>query len=257
MSGIKASYAWWAFEGRGADAQTLLRESAAMGYDGVEMADPELWPQVREAGLEIATHRGHGWLEDGLNNPANHDRIEHEIRENIALAQQWGCPLLICFSGNRHNASDEEGIAVTAAGLARVARDAEEAGVTLAVELLNSRVDHPGYQCDHTAWGVQVIERVNSPAVKLLYDVYHMQIMEGDVIRTIASQHQHFAHYHVAGNPGRHEPDTSQELNYPPIYRAIADTRFTGYVGMEFVPQGEPVAALRDALVTLRRSIPA
>jgi hydroxypyruvate isomerase len=104
---------------------------------------------------------------------------------------------------------------------------------------------------------VQVIERVNSPAVKLLYDVYHMQIMEGDVIRTIASQHQHFAHYHVAGNPGRHEPDTSQELNYPPIYRAIADTRFTGYVGMEFVPQGEPVAALRDALVTLRRSIPA
>ena len=257
MSGIKASYAWWAFEGRGADAQTLLRESAAMGYDGVEMADPELWPQVREAGLEIATHRGHGWLEDGLNNPANHDRIEHEVRENIALAQQWGCPLLICFSGNRHNASDEEGIAVTAAGLARVARDAEEAGVTLAVELLNSRVDLPGYQCDHTAWGVQVIERVNSPAVKLLYDVYHMQIMEGDVIRTIASQHQHFAHYHVAGNPGRHEPDTSQELNYPPIYRAIADTGFTGYVGMEFVPQGEPVAALRDALVTLRRSIPA
>ncbi len=254
MAVPKTSYAWWSFEGRGVDAQTLLRESAAMGYDGVEMAEPELWPQVREVGLGIATHRGHGWLEDGLNNPANHDRIEREIRENIALAQEWGCPVLICFSGNRHGASDEEGIAVTAAGLARVAHDAEAAGVTLAVELLNSRVDHPGYQCDHTSWGVQMIEQVNSPAVKLLYDVYHMQIMEGDVIRTIAAQHQHFAHYHVAGNPGRHEPDASQELNYPPIYRAIADAGFRGYVGMEFVPRGEPVAALRDALVTLRRA---
>ena len=254
MAGPKASYAWWSFEGRGVDTETLLRESAALGYDGVEMAEPELWPQVREAGLEIATHRGHGWLEDGLNNPANHDRIEREIRENITLAQEWGCPVLICFSGNRHGASDEEGIEVTAAGLARVAKDAENAGVTLAVELLNSRVDHPGYQCDRTPWGVQMIEQVNSPAVKLLYDVYHMQIMEGDVIRTVATQHPHFAHYHVAGNPGRHEPDATQELNYPPIYRAIADTGFSGYVGMEFVPQSEPIAALRDALVTLRRA---
>jgi hydroxypyruvate isomerase len=254
MAAPKASYAWWAFEGRGTVAETLLRESAAMGYDGVEMAEPELWPQIREVGLGVATHRGHGWLEDGLNNPANHDRIEREIRENITLAQQWGCPTLICFSGNRHGASDEEGIAVTAAGLTRVARVAEEAGVTLAVELLNSRVDHPGYQCDHTSWGVQMIEQVNSPAVKLLYDVYHMQIMEGDVIRTITSKHQHFAHYHVAGNPGRHEPDASQELNYPPIYQAIADTGFTGYVGMEFVPFGEPVVALRDALKTLRNT---
>ncbi len=254
MAGPKASYAWWSFEGQGVDAETLLRESAAMGYDGVEMAEPEMWPQIRAAGLGIATHRGHGWLEDGLNNPANHDRVEREIRENIALAQAWGCPVLICFSGNRHGASDEEGLAVTAAGLARVARDAEQAGVTLAVELLNSRVDHPGYQCDYTSWGVRMIEQVDSPAVKLIYDVYHMQIMEGDVIRTIATQHQHFAHYHVAGNPGRHEPDASQELNYPPIYRAIADTGFTGYVGMEFVPQGEPIVALRDALVAMRRA---
>jgi hydroxypyruvate isomerase len=222
VAGPKASYAWWSFEGRGVDTETLLRESAALGYDGVEMAEPEMWPQVREAGLEIATHRGHGWLEDGLNNPANHDRIEREIRVNIALAQQWGCPVLICFSGNRHGATDDEGIAVTAAGLARVAKDAEDAGVTLAVELL--------------------------------YDVYHMQIMEGDVIRTIATQHPHFAHYHVAGNPGRHEPDATQELNYSPIYRAIAETGFTGYIGMEFIPEGEPLAALRDALVTLRRA---
>ena len=253
VAGLKASYTWWSFEGQGADTETLLRESAAMGYDGVELAEPELWPQIREAGLGIASHRGHGWLEDGLNNPANHDRIEREIRENIALAREWACPVLICFSGNRHGASDDEGIAVTAAGLARVARDAEAAGITLALELLNSRVDHPRYQCDHTPWGVQVIEQVDSPAVKLLYDVYHMQIMEGDVIRTISAQHQQFAHYHVAGKPGRQKPDTSQELNYPAIYRAIADTGFTGYVGMEFVPTGDPVAALGDALATLRR----
>ena len=159
---------------------------------------------------------------------------------------------LICFSGNRHGASDDEGVAVTAAGLGRVAQAAEDAGVTLALELLNSHVDHPGYQCDHTPWGVRVIEQVNSPAVKLLYDVYHMQIMEGDVIRTITTQHPHFAHYHVAGNPGRHEPDATQELNYPPIYRAIAETGFTGYVGMEFVPLGDPVTALGDALAAFR-----
>lgn len=255
MAAPKASFTWWSFENRGAATETLLRESAAMGYDGVELADVELWPQIAAAGLAIASHRGHGWLEDGLNTPANHDRIEREIRENLALAEQWGCPVLICFSGNRHGASDEEGVAVTAEGLARVAPDAENAGVTLALELLNSHVDHPGYQCDRTAWGVRVIEQVNSPAVKLLYDVYHMQIMEGDVIRTIATQHPHFAHYHVAGNPGRHEPDAMQELNYPPIYRAIAATGFSGYVGMEFEPAGEPIAALRDALAVFRSAM--
>ncbi|MCA9878885.1 MAG: TIM barrel protein, partial [Thermomicrobiales bacterium] len=150
MTPPKASYTWWSFENRGVDAETLLRESAALGYDGVELAEVELWPQIAAAGLEIASHRGHGWLEDGLNNPANHDRIEREIRENIALAGEWGCPVLICFSGNRHGASDDEGVAVTAAGLGRVAQAAEDAGVTLALELLNSHVDHPGYQCDHT-----------------------------------------------------------------------------------------------------------
>ena len=131
----------------------------------------------------------------------------------------------------------------TARGLARVAKAAEEAGVTLALELLNSKIDHPDYQCDHTAWGVQVINQVNSPAVKLLYDVYHMQVMEGDVIRTIETHHDAFAHYHVAGNPGRHEPDRGQELWYPAIYRAIAATGYDGYVGMEFVPRGDPIAS--------------
>lgn len=240
MAAPKASFTWWSFENRGAATETLLRESAAMGYDGVELADVELWPQIAAAGLAIASHRGHGWLEDGLNTPANHDRIEREIRENLALAEQWGCPVLICFSGNRHGASDEEGVAVTAEGLARVAPDAENAGVTLALELLNSHVDHPGYQCDRTAWGVRVIEQVNSPAVKLLYDVYHMQIMEGDVIRNIRDNFAAIGHYHTGGVPGRNEIDESQELYYPAIMRAIADLGYTGFVGQEFIPKREP-----------------
>ena len=127
-----------------------------------------------------------------------------------------------------------------ALGLCRVAGAAEEAGVTLVMELLNSRVDHAGYQCDHTDWGVRVCERVGSPRVKLLYDIYHMQIMEGDVIRTIQQHNHHFAHYHTAGVPGRHDLDGTQELNYPPILRAIAETSYEGYVGQEFIPKAGP-----------------
>jgi hydroxypyruvate isomerase len=244
----RASFTWWSFADRGADARTLIAATAGMGYDGIEMAEEEWWPVIAEAGLAIASHRGHGTLEDGLNNPANHDRIEREILANIELAQQWGKPTLIVFSGNARGLSAEAGIEQTVRGLNRVARAAESAGVTLALELLNSRVDHPDYQCDRTVWGLEVIARVASPAVKLLYDVYHMQVMEGDVIRTIQNHHAAFGHYHVAGNPGRHEPDASQELWYPAIYDAIAATGFSGYVGMEFLPSGDPIAALRAAL---------
>jgi hydroxypyruvate isomerase len=119
--------------------------------------------------------------------------------------------------------------------------------VTLALELLNSKVDHPDYQCDHTAWGVEVCRLVNSPRVKLLYDIYHMQIMEGDIIRTIRQYHPYIAHYHTAGNPGRHELDESQELNYAPIVRALLETGYTGYLGQEFLPLGDPIAALKQA----------
>ena len=149
-----------------------------MGYEGVELAPEDLWPAMTDAGLTIATHRGHESLTAGLNEPGNHDRIEREISESLELAQQWQIPVLICFSGDRHGIDDQTGLAHTVHGLSRVARAAEDAGVTLALELLNSKIDHPGYQCDHTAWGVHVVEQVNSPRVKLLYDVYHMQVME-------------------------------------------------------------------------------
>lgn len=257
MVSPRASFTWWSFADRGVDARALIAESAALGYDGVEMAEEEWWPVIAEAGLAIASHRGHGTLEDGLNNPTNHDRIEQEILANIALAQQWGKPTLIVFSGNARGLSAEAGIENTVQGLSRVARAAEEAGVTLALELLNSRVDHPDYQCDRTTWGLSVIEQVASPAVRLLYDVYHMQIMEGDIMRTIETHHQAFGHYHVAGNPGRHEPDLTQELWYPAIYAAIARTGYTGWVGMEYIPKADPIASLQASLATFRESVAA
>ncbi|MBA2596065.1 MAG: TIM barrel protein [Chloroflexia bacterium] len=252
MTAPKASLTWWSFVDRGVEPHDLIRAAAAMGYDGIELAEEPLWPGIADAGLAIATHRGHDTLEDGLNRQENHDRIERELLANLKLAQRWRIPILICFSGNRNGTSDDAGLENTALGLSRVARAAEDAGVTLALELLNSRIDHPGYQCDRTAWGLSVIDRVASPRVKLLYDVYHMQIMEGDVIRTIETHHDAFAHYHVAGNPGRHEPDRSQELWYPAIYRAITATGFAGYIGMEYIPRHEPVASLQAALHDLR-----
>ena len=163
------------------------------------------------------------------------------------MAEQWKIPNLICFSGSREAIDDTEGADITAEGLRRVAPAAEAAGVNLVIELLNSKVDHPDYQCDHTAWGIQVCQMVDSPRVKLLYDIYHMQIMEGDIIRTIRAHHQYFAHYHTAGNPGRNDMDDTQELYYPPIIRAIQETGYDGYVGHEFIPKGDPIAALRAA----------
>jgi hydroxypyruvate isomerase len=169
------------------------------------------------------------------------------VNQALEWAVQYQIPNLIVFSGNRKGLSDEEGAVNTAEGLKRVAKAAEEKGITLVLELLNSKVDHKDYQCDHTAWGVQVMKMVNSPRVKLLYDIYHMQIMEGDVIRTLRDNIGHIGHIHTAGNPGRHDMDETQELNYPPIFRAIAEANFDGYVGHEFVPKGEAIAAIRAA----------
>jgi hydroxypyruvate isomerase len=252
MAEPKASLTWWSFADRGVSTGDLIRAVAAIGYDGIELADEALWPAIADAGLSIVSHRGHGTIESGLNRIENHDRIEAEIHANLDLARRWDIPLLICFSGSREGLSDEAGIENTARGLSRVARAAENAGVTLVLELLNSKIDHPDYQCDRTTWGLEVIERVGSPRVRLLYDVYHMQVMEGDLVRTIDAYHGAIAHYHVAGNPGRHEPDRSQEISYPAIYEVIAATGFEGFIGMEFIPRGGPVESLRAALDDFR-----
>jgi len=247
MSALRQSFSWWCFANKGVEPVRLLAAAARIGYAGVDLIGEELWPAVRDAGLAVVAVGGHGTIDDGLNRAANADRIERELRANLEKAAAWKIPVLICFSGNRAGLDDESGLENCAATLARVAPEAEKAGVTLAVELLNSRVDHIDYQADRTAWGVRLCQRVGSPAVKLLYDIYHMQVMEGDIIRTIRQDHPWFGHYHTAGNPGRGPMDETQELQYAPIYRAIAATGYTGWIGHEFLPAGDPIENLRVA----------
>lgn len=247
MNQIKQSFSWWCFDKAGLTPRQLLRAAADIGYQGVELVGPEHWPLIKEHGLRIVSTNGGLSIERGLNRREHHEQLEQRMRAAIEQAEQWGIPNVIVFSGNREGLDDRLGAEVTAEGLRRVAGVAEEAGVTLVMELLNSKVNHKDYQCDHTAWGVEMCRVVNSPRVKLLYDIYHMQIMEGDIIRTIRDHHVYFAHYHTAGNPGRHELDDTQELNYAPIARAILETGYEGYLGQEFIPQGDPIAGLKQA----------
>ena len=252
---IQQSLAWWCFARGEMTPERLVRAAADIGYDAVELVEPQYWPLVRDHGLAISAMGGHRSLTEGLNRREYHAGIARELEANIRVAEAWRIPVLICFSGNRAGLDDAAGVEATVAGLRRVARQAEDAGVTLALELLNSKVDHPDYQADHTAWGVAVVEGVGSPAVKLLYDIYHMQIMEGDIIRTVQDHHAHFAHYHTAGNPGRHELDATQELGYAAIFRAIAATGYQGVICHEFIPTGDPVAGLRAAHTLCQQSI--
>jgi len=224
---------------------------AQIGYAAVEMwgRGPEFDEVIRAAKkhkLVVASMVGHDSLPDGLNKRCNHDRIEAELRTSIDIAAQHGIPGVICFSGNRQPFMTEvEAIEACVDGLKRVAPYAETKGVNVNLELLNSKVDHPGYQCDHTAWGMAVVERVNSPRVKLLFDIYHMAIMEGDLIRTIRANIRWIGHFHTAGNPGRNDMDDTQELNYAGICKAIASTGYDLYVGHEFKPKGDVIEALK------------
>jgi hydroxypyruvate isomerase len=250
MKPIRQSAAWWCFVPGKLSAEQFVRAAAETGYEALDLVDRQYWQLVRDHGLQIAAVNGHRSLTAGFNRREHHAQLVQEVHVSLQLAEQWAIPNLICFSGNRDGLDDELGAQVTAEGLSQVAQAAEDAGVTLVLELLNSKVDHPGYQCDHTAWGVKVCQLVDSPRVRLLYDIYHMQVMEGDIIRTIQAYHPYFAHYHTAGNPGRNEIDATQELNYPAILGAIAATDYTGYVCHEFVPRGEPAAALKQAFDT-------
>jgi len=247
MTPIKQSLAWWCYARNDVTPEQLIRGVAKIGFASVEMLPQEHWGLVKECGMRVAIIGGHGSLTDGLNKRENHDRIEREILGNLELAAANDIPGLICFSGNRQGLDDERGAEITAEGLRRVAQAAEEKGINLCLELLNSKVDHHDYQCDHTAWGVKVCKLVNSPRVKLLYDIYHMQIMEGDLIRTIAENIAYLGHFHTGGVPGRHDIDDSQEIYYAPVMRAIAETNYDLYVGHEFVPKGPTLEALRKA----------
>ncbi len=225
----------------------LCEIAKGIGYKSIELLDQGDYAVPRRHGLACAMSNGFGTIPVGFNRPDNHDKLVAVAEERIPLAAAAGVPNIVCFSGNRGGMSDGEGIANCIAGFKRVIPTAERHGVTLCLELLNSKVDHTDYHCDHTAWGVEVVKGVNSPRLKLLYDVYHMQIMEGDVIATIRANIQHIAHFHTGGVPGRNEIDDTQELNYRRVMQVIADLGFTGYVAQEFVPRRDPVASMRQA----------
>ncbi len=253
---LRQSYCGWIFAGHGVPDGELLQQAKAIGYEGVELISEALWSQAQDLGLKIVSHQGQQDIHLGWNDPARHSALEAQVYDRLALAQKYGIVNLIVFSGSRREGlSEEAGLENTALGLSRVAGAAEEAGVTLLLELLNSKRDHAGYQCDRTAWGAEVCRRVGSPRVKLLYDIYHMQIMEGDLIRTIEQNHLEIGHYHTAGNPGRRDLDGAQEINYPPLLRAIAATGYTGFIGHEFAPKGSPGAALQSAYDLCRLSL--
>ena len=222
-----------------------------MGLTAIDLLEAPDWQVVRDHGLVCSMgYGGGGSIRDGLNNPANHDRIVNNLIAAMPKAAALGVPNLITFFGNRagHAATARRSTTASPA-LNRLKGAAEQHGVTICVELLNSKVDHKDYQGDRTPFGVEVVAAVNSPRVKLLYDIYHMQIMEGDVIRTIREHHQHIAHYHTGGVPGRHELDDTQELQWPAICRAIVETGFKGFLAHEFVPMRDPLTSLREAVV--------
>ena len=239
------SIGWWCFVPQKLSPEQFVSSAADAGFTALDLVPPEYLSLVTDHGLAISSIQGHLPLEIGLNRVDQHERIEQEVRAAITNAQRLKIPNVLCFSGNREGLDDVKGMEVTAAALRRLAPFAEDAGVTLALELLNSKVDHPDYQADRTTWGAQVCQAVGSPRVKLLYDIFHMQIMEGDVVRTIRAFHPLIGFYHTAGNPGRNDLDETQELNYAAILKAIKETGYTGYIAHEFIPKADPVAALR------------
>ncbi len=228
----------------------LCRACQRIGIKSVELLHEEDWPTIQKYGLTCAmTSCRAGGIADGFNRLENHDRLIAELETLAPKAAEAGMPNIICMSGNRRGMDDDEGMKNCEIGLKRVIGLFEKHKVNLVMELLNSKVDHADYMCDHTAWGVALCKRVGSERFKLLYDIYHMQIMEGDLIRTIRENAEYIGHYHTGGNPGRHEIDETQEIYYPAVMRAIVETGYKGFVGQEFVPAGpDPLASLEKCV---------
>ncbi|QDT02855.1 Hydroxypyruvate isomerase [Rubripirellula lacrimiformis] len=227
--------------------EDLAKEAAAMGMVGIDLLDPPDFPTLKKHGLVCTMVQSHP-LSDGLCDTQFHDMCIEKINAAVEATSAEGWKNVIVFSGNARGIDREKGMKNCVDALRKVVPVAEKAGVTLQMELLNSKVNHADYMCDNSQWGVELVKRVGSDHFKLLYDIYHMQIMEGDIIRTIQQNHQYYGHYHTAGNPGRHELDDTQELLYPPIAKAIADTGYQGYFAHEFLPVRDPIAGLRDAV---------
>jgi hydroxypyruvate isomerase len=229
--------------------EDLCVEAKKMGIKSVELQGPDEWPILQKHGLTCAMPWGAGLgIEKGFNDPALHNELIASFETIFPKLKAAGLDKVICFSGNRRGMSDEQGIENCAIALKKLMPSAEKHGVTMVMELLNSKVNHKDYMCDLTKWGVALCDKVGSERFKLLYDIYHMQIMEGDVIATIKKYHPYFGHYHTGGVPGRAEIDETQELNYPAIMKAIVDTGYKGYVGQEFIPKRDPLASLSQAV---------
>ena len=230
--------------------EDMCKAGKEMGLQSVELLEVKDFPTLKKYDLVCAMVSGvPGGIGSGLNRIENHDKILEFFERTIPIVANAGHPNIICFSGNRRGMSDEQGLENCAAGLKRMVGTAEKHKVTICMELLNSKVDHKDYMCDHTAWGAELAKRVGSDRFKLLYDIYHMQIMEGDVIRTLRQFQQSIGHYHTGGVPGRAEIDESQELYYPAIMKAIVETGFKGFVAQEFVPKRP------DVLASLRQGV--
>ncbi len=227
--------------------EELCVACAKMGIKSIELLAPEELPTLKPYGLTCAIVSSHS-LTKGLNRIEHHAECLAKLRAAIDAAAAHGCPGTITFPGNRDGMDDEEGIRNTVLGLKQIVVYAEKKGVTIHLEYLNSKVDHPDYMFDHMMWGVEVCRRIGSERVKILYDIYHAQIMEGDIIRTIQRYHEYIGHYHTGGVPGRNEIDDTQELYYPAIMRAIVATGYKGFVGQEFVPKRDPLTSLAQAI---------
>ncbi|MEM9159659.1 MAG: TIM barrel protein [Verrucomicrobiota bacterium] len=247
---IRHSVCKWCYKKH--SLEELAKEAQRIGMESVELVDVKDYELLAQYGLKAGITWGvPGGIKNGLNRVENHDNIVAYFEETIPQAAKGGSPNIICFSGNREGMDDEQGLENCAKGLKRIAPIAEKHGVTVIMELLNSKVNHEDYMCDTTPWGVELCKRVGSESFKLLYDIYHMQIMEGDVIRNIQDYHQYIGHYHTGGNPGRHEIDETQELYYPAIMKAIVETGYKGFVGQEFIPTwDDPIAALEHGVRT-------
>lgn len=238
----------WCFNG--IELEELCEASQEMGIKSIEIIGPDDWKVVAKYGLTCGMGNAPFInLNDGINNPKNHAELQQKYPGLLQQAADMGIPNIICFSGKRNGISDEEGLEQCAIGLEPIVKEAEKLGVMVSMELLNSKVNHPDYQCDRTDWGVRLVEKLASPNFKLLYDIYHMQVMEGDVIATIRKYNEYFCHYHTAGVPGRNEIDDSQELNYPAIMKAIQETGYKGWVAQEFIPKrDDKIASLRQGI---------
>ncbi|MDO9551214.1 hydroxypyruvate isomerase family protein [Rhodonellum sp.] len=232
------------------ELEDLCKAANEIGLTSIELVGPEEWPMLKKYGLTSAMPWGAGMgIEKGFNNPEFHDELVKSYEEMIPKVAAAGFKQIICFSGNRKGLDDQKGIENCAMGLKRLMPTAEKHGVIMCMELLNSKVNHKDYQADHTVWGAEMCKAVGSENIKLLYDVYHMQIMEGDVIATINKFHPYISHYHTGGVPGRNEIDETQELYYPAIMKAILETGYKGFVGQEFIPKRP------DKLASLKQGV--